>query len=269
MYKMITIDLDGTLLNDQKKFDESLFYPLIEDLYTQGIHIVIATGNQYVKARSYFKKYAEKLTFVTDNGATIHLGSQLYFSQHINQQDFNQLYQDVPEDINKRFIASSGSLSYVDEANSQVYFSEIAPYFPNLIFTNHLSRLTQPIAKLTLKAPKNFDSDKLSGLLPRQLTAVSSGYGFIDILPSTISKLSGIERLKRLWKIKNSEIIVFGDSNNDLELFKAIPHSFAMANSSPDILNAAKTVIGSNNDQAVLHTLAELIQGKNSVALVS
>ena len=47
MIKLIAVDMDGTLLNSQSKYNEVRFKEIHSKLDEKGIHFVVASGNQY------------------------------------------------------------------------------------------------------------------------------------------------------------------------------------------------------------------------------
>lgn len=55
------------------------------------------------------------------------------------------------------------------------------------------------------------------------------------------------------------EVIVFGDSMNDLSMMEMFPHSYAMENSCPLILQGAKHRIGKNSEDAVAQEIERLL----------
>ena len=68
--KAIALDLDGTLLDDNKKISQ-MNYDIIKDLARKGIKIYLATGRPYLSA----KKFADELgidgVIITYNGARV------------------------------------------------------------------------------------------------------------------------------------------------------------------------------------------------------
>ena len=52
MYKLIAIDLDGTLLNDEKEIPKENI-KTINELMKRGYEVVFATGRRYMSAKSF------------------------------------------------------------------------------------------------------------------------------------------------------------------------------------------------------------------------
>ena len=51
--KLVAIDLDSTLLRDDKSYDVERFDKVVKELINKGVIFVIASGNKNSKIRSY------------------------------------------------------------------------------------------------------------------------------------------------------------------------------------------------------------------------
>ncbi|NLY46548.1 MAG: HAD-IIB family hydrolase, partial [Tissierella sp.] len=67
MYKLIALDLDGTLLTDSKEISKENL-ELIHYLIEKGYEIVIATGRSYYSARVLTNNINEHLIYICNNG---------------------------------------------------------------------------------------------------------------------------------------------------------------------------------------------------------
>lgn len=83
---------------------------------------------------------------------------------------------------------------------------------------------------------------------------------FIDILPHGWSKGHAVEVLADHLGISLDEIAVFGDSENDVSMLQAVPHSVAVRNASPEAMAAANYRIGLSADDAVADALFALAE---------
>ena len=57
MIKLIAVDMDGTFLNSQSKYNEVRFKEIHSRLDEKGIHFVVASGNQYYQLKDFFTDY--------------------------------------------------------------------------------------------------------------------------------------------------------------------------------------------------------------------
>lgn len=75
--KMIVTDMDGTFLNDAHGYDHQLFSKTYTRMVTAKIPLVIASGSSYHRLTREFANQVDQLTFISQNGAVVHLGRQL------------------------------------------------------------------------------------------------------------------------------------------------------------------------------------------------
>lgn len=105
--------------------------------------------------------------------------------------------------------------------------------------------------------------DKIRAACPK-LDLLSPGSRMFDVVPHGWSKASAVRVLQILMAIDKDEIVAFGDSDNDLEMLKAVGHPVAVANANENVKAVARHFIGSVDEDAVgqaLNDLADLGEG--------
>lgn len=108
------------------------------------------------------------------------------------------------------------------------------------------------------QAPKIID--QLNAVFQEEITAVSSGYGSIDIIIPGITKGNAIQCLLADWGIEHNELAAFGDADNELEMLAMTDYSYAMQESSPAVLATAKNQAPSNNEAGVLQVIEKILE---------
>ena len=89
-----------------------------------------------------------------------------------------------------------------------------------------------------------------------QLTATSSGFGCIDVIPSHVHKGTGLDFLLNHWGYTPENLMVFGDGGNDIEMLTLAKYSFAMSNAPQEIKAVASYQAPSNQENGVLQVLS-------------
>ena len=69
--KVIVTDMDGTFLDDAKKYDRARFMAQYQELKKRNIEFVVASGNQYYQLISFFPEIAHQIAFVAENGGWV------------------------------------------------------------------------------------------------------------------------------------------------------------------------------------------------------
>lgn len=80
------------------------------------------------------------------------------------------------------------------------------------------------------------DFEGLKEYVKEEFTATPQGAGNLEIVPAGCSKAEGIYFLQKKYGISLDHCYAIGDSENDLPMLKAVPHSIAMGVCAPAIL---------------------------------
>lgn len=103
-------------------------------------------------------------------------------------------------------------------------------------------------------------AEDLNQTFAGEIRAVSSGHGSIDIIIPGVTKGSAIQQLLNEWQVAPDDLLAFGDANNDIEMLRLTPNSYAMHESSPEVLATAKHVAPSNEEAGVLQVIEEYMK---------
>ena len=86
-----------------------------------------------------------------------------------------------------------------------------------------------------------------------------SGANWADLQVRGVDKGSAVRDLQRFLGVDRSQTAVFGDAGNDLSMMSEGDLSFAMANASQDVVEAARFIAPSNNEAGVAQVLRTLL----------
>ena len=103
MVKAIAVDMDGTFLDSKKNYDKDRFEKIFKALKERNIEFIAASGNQFAKLQSIFGE--RDMFFISENGAVIYRGKDLYNYRSFNQTDYKEVvdYLNIDRNI-KEFI---------------------------------------------------------------------------------------------------------------------------------------------------------------------
>ncbi|MEJ7490721.1 HAD hydrolase family protein, partial [Staphylococcus pettenkoferi] len=74
------------------------------------------------------------------------------------------------------------------------------------------------------------------------------------------TKGQALKRLLKKWEMSPSELMAFGDANNDKDMLEFAEHSYVMANShDQSLFDIAKFIAPSNDEQGVLQIIEEKV----------
>ncbi|MGQ7564318.1 Cof-type HAD-IIB family hydrolase [Streptococcus sp. P25B114] len=274
MIKLIATDMDGTFLDGNGQIDRARFSAILDQLDARDIPFVIASGNGMDRLLKLCQGFEDRLIFVSDNGARV--------VEKGETRVRHMLDRDLVAAILDYFRGSWGEVCLM-LANDQTIFMQeganqpfagsdlpIAPeqmqaFLDKVTFLADLSQLPaeQPIYKAGIWVEEG-KVEVLTSAFNRafegRLTAVTSGYGSIDILPVGIHKAWGIEQVIQPLGITMAQVMAFGDSDNDLEMLAQAGYSYAMENATDRVKAVAKYRAPSHLDSGVLQVIEEFLQ---------
>lgn len=79
---------------------------------------------------------------------------------------------------------------------------------------------------------------------------------WLEIIPTGVSKGEALKRIMEETGIQTSEVAVFGDGENDIDMIKTAGYGFAMGNAFPSVKQAAFAVTASNNQDGIAKACA-------------
>ena len=83
------------------------------------------------------------------------------------------------------------------------------------------------------------------------LNEIKNGHYFFDIVNKNVNKGNAITDLLKILKINKKNSLCFGDSINDIEMFKSVGTSVAMGNSIEEIKNIANYITDTNDNDGI------------------
>lgn len=266
MKKILVLDLDGTLTNDNKiitpKTKEAL-----EHMLSLGHQVVLASGRPTIGVLSVAKELQLQRYdsyILSYNGGSI-----------LNCRTNEIIYsRTLPEDIVPELFALAnelpmGIMTYNDTgivANMHHdEFMELEAKINHLElqhFENPLAQLTAPVNKClgTADAEKAPQIEKIFDEHFGQRISVSrSEPFFIELVPKGIDKAASLERLCELLHCTKDDMIACGDGFNDLSMIRYAGIGVAMENAQEPVKEAADYITYSNNNDGIAHVIEKFI----------
>lgn len=276
-YKMIVTDLDGTLLNDDKKISDK-DVEMLNKLNDKGIEIVVATGRNYFMAKNLTEQIKNINPVILANN-----GSIARRSNTDELMEYNYLNSDVFEKIYKHGLKYNlHPVLHVDEyynGYDMIYENE------NLqeVYLGYI-RKDDVRAKLIQFKPKEIKNilsvcylEEFNKLYDFSIEMEKINEGHFNIICNrNISKRALLEFLHKdgcKWRalkkyadsinIKPKEIISFGDDNNDLELIINSGIGISMKNGTKNCKKVSKIITEfDNNNSGVSYELSKIFKIK-------
>lgn len=264
--KMIVTDLDGTLLTSNHTVSLQTAAAL-KQANDQGILVMPASGRPLSGVVSYFKEIGispDNYAVVFNGGMVQKLTGEVVVSHLLSYEDLTDLIklsegsqctlQFMQKDCYLTLESQLSDLMKLTTKLTKMPFKFIKKEELSSDFTFIKAEFlgsASEIAKLKAKIPKDwYQRWEISG----------SGDQIIEINAPGATKGNAVHELAEKLKIKDSEVVVFGDQANDLSMFKN--DSFckvAMGNAIDDLKKRATFVTASHDDDGIAKALKQIL----------
>lgn len=263
--RLIAVDLDGTLLNDRKEIPPD-FVPMVEALYPRGVRFILASGRQYFNLAAMFAPVADKLFYFAENGGLIFDGAENISCSPIPEDILPELCRAGAE-IGAPLVLSGRQSAYIGTDCGPVARDNTAMYYKRRTFADDPLAAAKAAGDPIVKVAAFDAEDAASRCEPRfaqfrpRLKVTLAGQSWVDIMRADVNKGIALGFLQKRLGVAPEQCMAFGDYPNDLEMIRQAGISYAMANSHPDLLAAAKYRAPSNEDDGVMRVLREMFPG--------
>ena len=268
-YKLIAIDMDGTLLNSKNQVSERTKKAILK-AKEKEVHIVLATGRILRSALYYSKSLSLSNPIVASNGAVIVDGaSEIIHKKTLDKNSIRDLI-DIGNKNNIYFHFYDESYFY-----STMRVKEVLDFYNegDSKFSIEM-KLFQDIEDLISKDDFNVykflfveeDLDKLQEFRNKlssieNINISSSWRNNVEAMAINVSKGEALKKLCEKLNVKSQEVIAIGDSENDLSMLKFAGLSVAMKNGTKIIKKQADYITDSNDNHGVAKVIEKFILG--------
>ncbi len=276
MYKLIALDLDGTLLNDDKVIPEKNI-KLVNDLLKQGYEVVFATGRRYLAAKEFIDCFDQDLVIIANNGNMVRHTSNdgLIYAEYLNKDrlefvltegkklglhptihvnKFNEGIDMVCE-LEKDHPVYHNYIELEDRCFKVDNFLEEDLKILSIVYLGDFKKLKSLRDTIVGEYPNDYKTYLMSNILLAD--------GLLEVVNPIGSKWNSVLNYAHSMGIKSSEIIAVGDDENDLEMIKNAGLGIAMRNAVDPVKRVSDIITQYNNNEAGLaYTLENVLQLK-------
>ena len=244
--KIAFFDVDGTLVDFQKKDITEKTRQALNALRANGIQICIATGRTPVTVPRF-----EGVTFdayLTFNGAYCYDAQGPIFSRTIPAADVKTIIQ------NAAALHRSICVSTNTELGANGWEQNLADYFAIGNLTLEPSPAFDRLAagqvyQLMVGTPKEEYAALMRGVSGAQIAAWWDRA--IDVIPTNTGKGVGVQAVLEHYGLTKDQAMAFGDANNDIEMLRAVGTGVAMGNASQELKAVATCVCRSCSEDGI------------------
>jgi Cof subfamily protein (haloacid dehalogenase superfamily) len=266
MYKLLAVDMDGTLLNSNKCISRAN-KEAIKKAIEKGVNVVITSGRGLKGLDNFLDEVhlrGENQYLIANNGGTIYKANNFECISY--------------KGLRGRDLVKAHTLSKKFEINMIAYTHEGAIAAEESEFTRFETEYVGAPVKII-----NFGSDvkaedeitkilfsQTEELLTQKMLEIPkefySEYNVVKTMPTVLEIMSkdcnkgyGVKTLADKLGIKREEIICIGDQANDIEMLTYAGLGIAMGNAIEELKNIAQYITLDNDNDGVAKAIEKFI----------
>lgn len=288
MYKLVAVDLDGTMLNPYGIVTENT-KNIIQQTIEKGTDVIIASGRPIDSIKTIAKEIGSKNYFIAGNGALIYdmkkdkiiydkflpkhkvleiikiceensISYNVYTDQTIlaTALKYNVLYyhkENLKKEENKQTKISiiENMYEYVKNKKEEKYLKITICDDNQMVFQSIIRKLRK------IQGIEVLDVSHMSRKTIKQGTEeITIAYYYTEITVQNVDKWNAIEYLIQKLNISKEETVAIGDNVNDKKMIQEAGLGVAMGGSTPEITQIANYVTTSNNEEGVAKVLQKI-----------
>lgn len=266
MYKLIALDMDGTLLNSDKKISEKNKEAL-KKAKELGVYVVLASGRPI----DGLLKYLEELDLLGEddyvlsyNGCLVQKtkNKDVVCSSTIKGKDIKYL-KNIADNLNVNIHAFSKEKGLITPKNSK-YTAYEAHHNNMEVHINDFKNIddNEDIMKaMMIDEPEILDEGikKLPKEVYEKYSVAKSAPFFLEFFNKKANKGEGLKLLAEYLGIKKEEIIAAGDEMNDFPMIQYAGLGVAMGNACNEIKKIANYTTDTNDNDGIAKVVEEFI----------
>ena len=270
--KLIGFDLDGTLLTSDKRLSDRT-KKVMSQAIEQGVVMVPATGRPLSGVPQELLEFPGIRYVVTANGARVLdiLEKKTMAEELLSREKCGQILEIFEKYDTFREIYYDG-IGYADREKLE----QIEKYQEDPAMQKYIRETRRPVESTREKFETNDQGmDKIQALFAKnqekelareeilqtvtdvEVTGALSNN--IEVNAKGIHKGNALLQLGELLGIEREEIMAYGDGKNDLKMLETVGVGVAMANSVPEVLEAADLVTESNDRDGVAKIIEKYV----------
>lgn len=265
--KLVAIDMDGTLLNEKNELNPAVA-EAVRAVRATGVRVVLASGRPLPGVMSFLPELnlvSKDDYAIPYNGALVqNTATGAVLIRHtLNYAEYLQLYV-IAANLGVTMAAEDEQAMYTDapEVGTVLMHEAVATSMPlrfrsplQLAKSSEFSKFFFTASKDELDAAEK----QLSAAIRKNFYVVRSEDYLLEFMNPAVSKGAALRELAVKLGIAASDVMVLGDSNNDVSMFKFAGTGIAMGNANAAVKTLATAVTGTNAEDGVAQALHKYV----------
>lgn len=249
-YKAIFVDLDRTLLRDDKSLSDYTI-SILRKCKELGIKVVVASARP-LRNIVYYDSLIEFDALVVSNGARI-IKDKESFEYKIPYSSGSKVIDLVLSDSDMQLTVETG-----EEAYSNMHLT----YFDTIISDDLYSILRDEGSLKMIVGIKDENTyDMVNSVLDDKVYCTIANNYVVQVMSKDATKWNGVSKVMELFGFKASECMYFGDDFDDVKPIENCGCGVAMENAIAECREVSNYICKTNEEDGVAHFIEEFLFG--------
>jgi Cof subfamily protein (haloacid dehalogenase superfamily) len=255
-YKILFLDIDGTILMPDHTYSESTKEAILQ-VKDRGVEVFIATGRPLHEVR----ELAEELnvnSLIGYNGAFAIYKDEILVNEPMDRNQVESLLE-IARKHHHEMVVYNTEKNFFTSLNHPAIqrFNETFQLRNNELLSKDVldQILGMTIINLNQSETASYQID--DNLRFSEVNVDNTRDAF-DVLRLNVNKGEAVKKVLQRLNITKEQSIAFGDGMNDKEMLQESGEGFAMGNAHPDLLQYAKHITTSVTDSGIYNGLKKL-----------
>ncbi len=252
--KIAFFDVDGTLVDMEKKVITPTMIETLKRLKENGIILCMATGRGPYLVPSF--PGIDFDVFLSYNASYCYTKDEVIFSNPIPTEDVKAIVENAAGIHRPVFLAG------VEGGGANGCDKDLADYFAiakskvNILDNFTFEKLMdKKVYQMMVGCYKEEYADILKDVDGARITAWWTRAA--DITPANGNKGVGVRKILDYYHLEKENAIAFGDGTNDIEMLEAVSTGVAMGNATDDVKAVADVICGHVAEDGIYHYCKE------------
>jgi len=258
MYKLVAVDLDGTLLGSDRQVS-ARNRQAIQDVLNAGKIFSVSTGRPLQGIMDYIDMVGADMPFIIYNGAMAitSKSKQVLYECALPGESAREIVKLGLERGTNVFVYTGGEL-YVDEINQSVRdYMKIIGIKP-IVAEDLCQTAAQGVTKVLYRdAPERIAGmqNVVQPLFESKVNFFISQPNLLEFVNINTSKGVAMQKIGERYNIAQAEMVAIGDSFNDADMIRYAGLGVAMGNAPQEIKDIADAVTSTNDEDGVAEAI--------------
>ena len=264
--KLVAVDIDGTLLTNDRKVTPEVF-EAVQEAKKQGVKVIIATGRPIPGVQPLLNELnlrEEGDYVITFNGGLVQDTStgENIITETMTYEDYLDIeFLSRKLDVHMHAITKKGIYTANRNIGKYTVHESSLVNMPIFYRTPEEMGDKEIIKMMFIDEPEILDAaiEKIPQEFFDKYTIVKSTPFYLEFMNKKASKGNAIKHLTEKMGLTPDQTMAIGDAENDRTMLEAVGNPVVMENGTPELKEIAKYITKSNEESGVAHALREWV----------